>query len=85
MKVLHVDGFDGYPDDGPYDAIHVGAAAARIPEKLVEQLADGGRMVIPVGPDGGDQVLLQIDKDGDGKATAKELMGVRYVPLVETK
>eukprot|EP01108_Squamamoeba_japonica_P000077 TRINITY_DN10095_c0_g1_i1.p1 TRINITY_DN10095_c0_g1~~TRINITY_DN10095_c0_g1_i1.p1 ORF type:complete len:225 (+),score=33.22 TRINITY_DN10095_c0_g1_i1:97-675(+) len=76
------DGWAGSPDDGPFDAIHVGAAAAETPKSLLEQLANGGRMVIPVGPEGENQLLIQYDKDDDGKITEKILMGVRYVPLV---
>lgn len=54
----------------------------QVPANLVKQLASPGRMVIPVGPDGGNQVLLQVDKDKDGKVTETVLSHVRYVPLV---
>eukprot|EP00697_Spironema_sp_BW2_P012625 gnl/Spiro4/29225_TR14295_c0_g1_i1.p1 gnl/Spiro4/29225_TR14295_c0_g1~~gnl/Spiro4/29225_TR14295_c0_g1_i1.p1 ORF type:complete len:220 (-),score=31.19 gnl/Spiro4/29225_TR14295_c0_g1_i1:92-751(-) len=81
--VLRVgDGWQGVAEHAPYNAIHVGAAAVVVPDALLAQLAPGGRMIIPVGPDGGDQCLVQIDKDSRGVATRKNLMGVRYVPLV---
>ncbi|KAH9962985.1 protein-L-isoaspartate O-methyltransferase-domain-containing protein [Russula dissimulans] len=71
----------GYPPKGPYDAIHVGAAAATIPPALVEQLACPGRMIIPVGTHS--QRLMQVDKDAQGKITQKDLFGVVYVPLTD--
>ena len=75
------DGRKGYPDKAPYDAIHVGAAADGVPQALHEQLKPVGRMIVPVGPDGGVQYLEQHDKGQDGRVVVNRLMGVRYVPL----
>jgi protein-L-isoaspartate(D-aspartate) O-methyltransferase len=83
LEIRRGDGWLGAPDQAPFDAIHVGAAASSLPQALVDQLALGGRMVIPVGPEGGDQYLLQVDKDADGKIHKKIITGVRYVPLVK--
>jgi protein-L-isoaspartate(D-aspartate) O-methyltransferase len=59
------DGWNGFPEGGPYQAIHVGAAAATFPTALMEQLAPGGVMVIPVGPEGGTQYLYRVERVGD--------------------
>ncbi|EAR98000.2 L-isoaspartate O-methyltransferase (macronuclear) [Tetrahymena thermophila SB210] len=75
------DGREGYQQLAPYDAIHVGAAAEKIPEALLQQLNFGGRMLIPVGKHGGEQEFLAIDKDLQGKITQTRLFGVSYVPL----
>jgi protein-L-isoaspartate O-methyltransferase len=64
----------GYAEKGPYDAIHVGAAARTIPPALVEQLATPGRMIIPVGTYS--QKLMQVDKDAQGQITQRDLFGV---------
>ena len=64
-----------------YDVIHVGAAAASLPEKLIAALRIGGQMIIPVGIN--DQKLLLVTKSMTGECEIKELMGVRYVPLVK--
>ncbi|KAF8644909.1 hypothetical protein AX16_008192 [Volvariella volvacea WC 439] len=75
------DGRQGYPQHGPYDAIHVGAAAPQVPEELINQLASPGRMFIPVGSY--TQYIEHIDKDANGKVTRKQVMGVSYVPLTD--
>lgn len=74
-----VDGRQGWPDCAPYDAIHVGAAAAEIPPALIDQLKPGGRMVIPVGNIFQD--LKVVDKDVDGSVNIHDETSVRYVPL----
>lgn len=65
VKVMVRDGWKGYPEGSPYNAIHVGAAAATFPTELMNQLAVGGVMVIPVGPEGGMQYLYQVERVGD--------------------
>ncbi|KAI0792306.1 protein-L-isoaspartate O-methyltransferase [Abortiporus biennis] len=83
IQMVTGDGRKGYPSEGPYDAIHVGAAAPVIPQDLIEQLASPGRMFIPVGSELENQRLFQVDKDQDGKVTQKDLFGVMYVPLTD--
>jgi len=83
IEMVIGDGRQGYPDGGPYNAIHVGAAAPILPPALVDQLASPGSMFIPVGLY--QQYILQVNKDVNGNVTQKELMGVRYVPLTDRK
>ncbi|XP_054730907.1 protein-L-isoaspartate(D-aspartate) O-methyltransferase isoform X1 [Anastrepha obliqua] len=83
LIIVEGDGRKGVPEHAPYDAIHVGAAAAITPKALLEQLANGGRLIVPVGPEGGEQYMTQYDKDSEGKVKETRLMGVMYVPLTD--
>jgi protein-L-isoaspartate(D-aspartate) O-methyltransferase len=76
------DGYYGWPEHAPYDAIVVTAAAGHIPPPLVDQLEPGGRMVIPVGGVFQVQQLVLVEKTADGKVTTRSLLPVRFVPLV---
>jgi protein-L-isoaspartate(D-aspartate) O-methyltransferase len=79
VRYKHVDGHGGYPEGAPYDGILMAASAARVPDALKEQLAPGGRMVLPVGTD--DQWLFVIDRTESG-FTERRCAAVRFVPLV---
>lgn len=85
VKVRHGDGYYGWPEEAPFDAIIVTAAAGEIPPPLIAQLKKGGRMVIPVGPPLGTQSLMLVEKDAEGKIRTRNLMPVRFVPLVRGK
>jgi protein-L-isoaspartate(D-aspartate) O-methyltransferase len=76
------DGYFGWKEHAPFDAIIVTCAPDHIPPPLVKQLSDGGRMVVPVGPPGGYQSLFLITKE-DGEVKSKNLGGVRFVPLTQ--
>jgi protein-L-isoaspartate(D-aspartate) O-methyltransferase len=74
------DGYLGWPEVAPFDVIIVSAGAAKVPQPLVEQLAPGGRLVIPVGPQD-DLDLKLVTKDADGRLSDEVLLPVRFVPL----
>jgi protein-L-isoaspartate(D-aspartate) O-methyltransferase len=76
------DGYNGWPEYAPYDGIIVTAAPPDIPDKLIDQLAVGGRMVVPVGTNY--QELLLIEKK-DGELKKRVITGVRFVPMVKPK
>jgi protein-L-isoaspartate(D-aspartate) O-methyltransferase len=76
------DGYYGWREKAPFDAIIVTCAAGQIPPPLVEQLAPGGRMVIPVGGVFFTQSLMLVEKDKDGTVRSRSLMPVRFVPLI---
>lgn len=75
------DGLAGAPDRAPFDRIIVTAAAETMPPALVEQLAEGGVMLLPLGPHGGVQRIVRVTKSG-GEVRQEELIGVRFVPLL---
>ncbi|HEV2398950.1 MAG TPA: protein-L-isoaspartate(D-aspartate) O-methyltransferase [Candidatus Sulfotelmatobacter sp.] len=79
-KIIAGDGTRGFPECVPYDAIIVSAAAPELPRALVEQLADGGRMIIPVGAEDTQQLQLIYKEDGQLRSHGRELC--RFVPLV---
>jgi protein-L-isoaspartate(D-aspartate) O-methyltransferase len=76
------DGYAGWPEKAPFDGIVVTAAAPSIPPALAAQLKPGGRMVIPVGGDGFVQYLKLVTKRADGTLDEREVLPVRFVPLV---
>ena len=76
------DGTCGWAEQGPFEAIMVTAGAPDIPEPLIEQLAPGGRLVIPVGRNRSSQSLLRLEKDEQGRMTKTNLGGCRFVDLV---
>jgi protein-L-isoaspartate(D-aspartate) O-methyltransferase len=78
VQVVCADGTLGYPSKAPYDVISVAAAAPTIPAPLLEQLADGGRLVMPVGRGAEQLVLITRTPDGDVR---RVLTQVRFVPL----
>jgi protein-L-isoaspartate(D-aspartate) O-methyltransferase len=82
VEVRIGDGYKGWPEKGPFDGIVVTAAAPRVPQALVDQLKPGGRMVIPIGERWEVQQLLLIERKPDGTLQQKNVLPVRFVPLV---
>jgi protein-L-isoaspartate(D-aspartate) O-methyltransferase len=81
VTVRHADGYFGWEEQGPFDAILVTAAPDHVPQPLVKQLKIGGRMIIPVGPVGGFQTLWRITRISEEEVRTENLGGVRFVPL----
>jgi len=83
VKVLAGDGYQGWPDHAPFDGIIVTCAPDHIPQPLVEQLRDGGRMIIPVGPPENQQLYL-LQKHGT-KVEQQAVLPVRFVPMTRAQ
>lgn len=84
VQVRSADGYNGWPEHAPYDGIIVTAAASEVPPPLVEQLAEGGRLVIPVGVPRGFQNLWLLVKEGE-RVRRADYGGVLFVPLTRRK
>jgi protein-L-isoaspartate(D-aspartate) O-methyltransferase len=82
VRVKHGDGFHGWAEHAPFDAIIVTCAPARVPPKLVEQLAPGGRLILPVGGRYSVQKLTLVEKDAKGNVRTQADIDVRFVPLL---
>jgi protein-L-isoaspartate(D-aspartate) O-methyltransferase len=76
------DGYKGWYEAAPFDAIILTAAPEKIPKALTDQLDRGGRMILPLGPNGGTQELLMLRKDDRGRISRESLGLVRFVPMV---
>ena len=79
MNVRCGDGYRGWPERAPFDIIVVAAAPDHVPQALVDQLAPGGRLVIPVGDNS--QKLLLIEKDLHGAVQHRDVLPVKFVPM----
>ncbi|MCK9915281.1 protein-L-isoaspartate(D-aspartate) O-methyltransferase [Microbacteriaceae bacterium K1510] len=85
VDVIVGDGLEGAPDRAPFDRIIVTAAGSTVPEALVDQLAEGGVMVLPLGPHNGPQHIVRLVKGADGTLAREDLIAVRFVPLLPGK
>lgn len=82
VEIVEGDGTKGWPADAPYDAILAAASGSHIPRPLVDQLATGGSIVMPVGSPGWAQKLVKATRRADGTLEQSDLGGVRFVPLI---
>jgi protein-L-isoaspartate(D-aspartate) O-methyltransferase len=82
VRILQGDGTRGCPDEAPFDAILAAASGSHVPKPLVDQLAPGGRLVMPVGDPCFVQELVKVTKRPDGTTSQENLGGVRFVPLI---
>jgi protein-L-isoaspartate(D-aspartate) O-methyltransferase len=82
VEVRHGDGTLGWPEEAPFDAIVVAAGGPEVPPSLREQLAIGGRLVIPIGPEARDQQLVRITRRGPHRFDQEEILPVAFVPLI---
>ncbi len=77
------DGYQGWPEKAPFDAIMLTAAPREVPQPLIDQLQPGGRLVVPIGERDGVQALLLIEKRADGTLSRRNVLAVRFVPLTD--
>jgi protein-L-isoaspartate(D-aspartate) O-methyltransferase len=82
VAIVEGDGTKGWPSEAPYDAILAAASGSHVPRPLIEQLASGGRLVMPVGDPGWTQELIKVTKQESGILKQESLGGVRFVPLI---
>jgi protein-L-isoaspartate(D-aspartate) O-methyltransferase len=82
VEIVEGDGTKGWPEAAPYDAILAAASGSHIPAPLIDQLATGGSIVMPVGGPGWAQTLVKATKRADGTLEQSDLGGVRFVPLI---
>lgn len=85
VEVIVGDGLEGAPDRAPFDRIIVTAAGSAVPQALVDQLAEGGVMVLPLGPHHGPQHIVRLTKAEGGTLEREDLIAVRFVPLLPGK
>jgi protein-L-isoaspartate(D-aspartate) O-methyltransferase len=82
VTIVLGDGTRGCPEHAPFDAILAAASGSHVPQPLVDQLVEGGRLVMPVGSQAWAQQLVKITKLADGRTEREDLGGVRFVPLI---
>jgi len=82
VKVKHGDGYLGWKEQAPFDAVIVTCAVEPVPPPLLEQLKPGGRLVVPLGEAGDTQTLVVLTKDAQGKVHRRDVAPVLFVPLV---
>jgi protein-L-isoaspartate(D-aspartate) O-methyltransferase len=85
VEVRIGDGYLGWPEAAPFDAIVVTAAPDHMPQPLIDQLAAGGRLIAPVGTRGGLQQLQLLRKDAEGRTVTRSVLAVRFVPLTRER
>lgn len=82
VRIVEGDGSRGWAGEAPYDAILAAASGSHVPKPWIDQLADGGRIVMPVGKPGAIQKLVKVTKAPAGNLITEDLGGVRFVPLI---
>ena len=82
VQIVEGDGTKGWAAEAPYDVILAAASGSHVPRSLVDQLAPGGRLVMPVGEPGWVQKLIRVTKDNEGSLQQSDLGSVRFVPLI---